>query len=372
MGRIALVVAGIFAFSSIALAAEPVYPVAEWARAEPAKRGFDPVKFADLDRYAFDPEARFSTDGLLVIAGGALIYERYARDYTATMRHYGWSITKSVSMALFGIAEAEGKIRREDPIEKWVPEAKAKNWDGVRMEHLLSMSSGIEWREGYEASPFDSHVVTALYRTKASFDFGLYRAGVSKRISPPGIRFNYSSGDTNILMRALRKALGSEYEDFPWVKLFGPIGMTSAVMERDGAGNFIGSSYMAATPRDFARFGYLFLREGKWAGKQILPTEFAKLAAKPSPSMENLRLDHRPKDSPYGYSWWLNRPFPQAQIGKPYPGFPDDMFLASGHDGQEIIVVPSWDLVVVRLGNDRFGKRMDLSRVGAILKAARR
>lgn len=360
-----------FAVAS-ASAAEPVYPASDWATGDPAAHGFDPVRFAKLGDYAFDPAEKFTTDSLLVVAGGELVYERYARGYHARMRHYGWSMAKSVSMALFGIAEAEGKISRTDPVVKWVPEAKSAAWAGVSLSHLVSMSSGVEWREGYETSPFDSHVVTALYRTKESFDFGLYVAGMKKRIAPPGERFNYSSGDTNLMMRAMKKALGAEYADYPWDRLFTPIGATTAVMERDGAGGFVGSSYWAATPRDFARFGYLFLRGGRWRGKAIVPEEWVKLASSPSPAMSFLRLDHRPEAVPYGHGWWLNRPMPRAQIGKPYAGFPDDMYFASGHDGQELVVVPSWDLVIVRTGNDRFGKRIDLGTIGNLLKAARR
>lgn len=371
MGLLTSLLAAALAVGTVS-AAEPVYPGSDWKVGTPEKHGFDPVRFAKVGEYAFDPAEKFTTDGLLVVAGGELVYERYARDYHAGMRHFGWSMTKSVSMALFGIAEGEGKVRRADPVSKWVPEAKSSAWNGVTLENLISMSSGVDWREGYESSPFDSHVVTALYRTKASFDFGLYGAEVSKRRAPPGERFNYSSGDTNVLMRAMKKALGAEYDAFPWDRLFGPIGVTSAVMERDGSGTFVGSSYMAATPRDFARFGYLFLREGRWNGKQIVPAEWAKLASVPSPAMAHLRLDHRPDGVPYGHSWWLNRPMPRAQIGKPYPGFPDDMYFASGHDGQELVVVPSWDLVMVRLGNDRFGKRIDLGKIGTLLKAARR
>jgi CubicO group peptidase (beta-lactamase class C family) len=358
--------------SPFAQAAEPVYPGADWVTASPAKHGLDPAKIADIETYAFSPKETFRTDALLIIHGGEIVFERYARDYTPTMRHYGWSTTKSVAMTLFGIAEARGKIRREDLVSRWVPEAAGPAWNGVTFEHLLSMSSGIDWREGYEASPFDSHVVTALYRTFASFDFGLFHARQTKRIAPPGERFNYAGGDTNLMMKALRNALGGEYDAFPWDGLFTPIGMKSAVLERDGSGTFVGSSYLEATPRDFARFAYLYLREGKWNGKSVVPAEWVKLAQTPSPGMAHLRLDHSPKDSPYGHSWWLNRPMPQAQIGKPFPAFPDDMYFASGHEGQEFAIIPSWDMVVIRLGCDRFGDRIDLTKVGELLKAARR
>ncbi len=357
---------------SPSLGGEPIYPAADWTVSTPGKAGLKPEGIAALDSYVFDPSARYQTDALLVVAGGAIVYERYARGYTAKMRHYGWSMAKSVSMALFGIAEATGKIRREDPVSKWVPEVTGTIWDGIRLEHLLTMSTGVEWNEGYESSPFQSHIVSGLYRRRAFQDFGLTRAGMRKVLAKPGERFNYSSGDTNLLMRAMKKALRDDYKNFPWDALFTPIGMSSAVMERDASGTLIGSSYLAATARDFARFGYLFLREGKWMGKQIIPADWVKLAGTPSPAFHSLRLDHRPSDQPYGTSWWLNRAIPTAQIGKPYPEFPDRTILALGHDGQAIIVVPEWDLVVVRLGNDRAKGRIDVARIGTLLKAARK
>jgi CubicO group peptidase (beta-lactamase class C family) len=356
-----------------ARAAEPIYPGVEWAKGDPAKHGLDPAGLAKLADYVFAPGAHYRSDALLVAAGGELVFERYARDYTSATRHLAWSMTKSVSMALFGIAESEGKIRRGDLVSKWNPEASAPAWDGVRMEHLLSMSSGILWREGYETSPFDSHVVSALYRTQDSEDFGLFHARQTKRVSPPGERFNYSSGDTNLMMRSLKSALGDAYPDYPWSRIFTPIGMRSAVLERDASGTFVGSSYLEATPRDFLRFGYLFLREGKWQGKQIVPKEWVKLASSPSPAMDHLRADFEPSDVPYGYGWWLNRAFPAAKIHKPFPDFPDDAYFASGHEGQEMVVIPSWDVVVLRLGNDHLeDERIDLGRIGSLLRAARR
>ncbi len=339
---------------------------------EAAPRAWDPKGLAAFEAYVFSDREKFETDALLVIGDGKVLIERYGRGYHATMPHYGWSIAKSVSMAIFGAAEADGFVSREDPVSKWVPEAVGTRWDQVRLKHLVSMSSGSLWREGYESSPFDSHVVSALYRTTASRDFGILPVRMNRFVAPPGERFNYASGDTNLYMRILRKALGDRYEAYPWERLFEPLGMTSVVMERDQAGNFIGSSYIVATARDFAKFGEFFLAGGKTpAGKQLLPKEWIAMAGTPSPAMEHLRLDHNPAEG-YGYGWWVNRPNPGAQLGKTAADLPADAYCAIGHDGQYLIVVPSWDLVVVRLGNDRKGVRLSLAGIGTKLKAARR
>lgn len=339
---------------------------------------WDPNGLQALSDYVFS-EGHHKTDAFLIQDGsGRTILERYARGYTPEMRHFGWSITKSISMAIFGIAEAEGRISSSDPVSKYVPELAGKHtiWDRVTFKHLLSMSSGVKWAEGYEWSPFSSNIVAALYRTGPSADFGLYRASVDQEIAPPGKRFNYASGETNLLMRGLKVALGKDYDEYPWKKLFDPVGMSSAVLEKDPSGTFIGSSYGLATPRDFAKFGQLFLhagriREGNGKVVQVVPEKWAKLASTPSPAFDELRLDHVPEE-PYGYSWWLNRPLPAAQIGKRAPSFPDDLYFASGHYGQLILVIPSWDLVVVRLGLDGPGKKIDLEEMGRLIGRARK
>lgn len=333
--------------------------------------GWDPKAFAAFEAHAFSEGESFRTDALIVTVDGKTVIERYGRGYTATTPHYGWSIGKSVSMAILGAAEADGFIRREDSVSKWIPEAVGTGWDRVLLKHLVSMSSGSLWREGYENSPFSSHVVSALYRTKASRDFGILPVQIGSFVASPGERFNYSSAETNLYLRILKKALGDRYETYPWDRIFTPLGMDSVVMERDQSGTFLGSSYVVATARDFAKFGALFLARGKTNGKQVLPVEWVNLASMPSPAMSHLRLDHSPETG-YGHGWWINRPNPGAQFGKTVADLPADAYMAMGHDGQVILVVPSWNLTLVRLANDRFGNKLSLEKIGTYLKAARK
>jgi CubicO group peptidase (beta-lactamase class C family) len=142
-----------------------------------------------------------------------------------------------------------------------------------------------------------------------------------------------------LLMAALRDVVGEErYADWPWTALFDVIGMASATFERDGAGTFVGSSYLYATPRDLAKLGFLYLQDGHWQDRQLLPEAWAAGAGEPGPAPF------------YGRHWWTNR----GDAGeRPWPDAPADTMAGSGHWGQKLFVVPSRDLVVVRTGDDR-------------------
>lgn len=331
----------------------------------------DPAALAQAMETAFAPNS--GTEIVYVQVDGKKVFERYAEGYTAAMPHRGWSMAKSFATALVQLAEADGYLKSGDSVAAFFPRAKGTVWEAVTLEHLMTMSSGIAWSETYEAAPFQSHVVAQLYRNAPLQDRAAYRLSQRKREFPPGKRFNYSSGDTNLLMACLRVALdrkGVDYAAYPWKRLFGPLGATSYAMERDEAGNFTASSYIYATAADYARFGQLFLQDGMWEGKRLLPASIVAHAREPGPPFSEIALDANPKDSPYSWGWWLNGPVPRAQIGKVVGSAPSDAYWAEGHEGQLIVVVPSWKLVLVRLGLNKHGKRMDLEQVFAKLAEA--
>ncbi len=312
-----------------------------------------------LTDYVFS--SQFSTDALLIYKDGKIVYEKYANGYTASTPHPLWSVTKSISMAIFGLAEAEGKISSEDRVIQWYPQAHAKAWGDVQLSHLLEMTSGVSWSEAYEKNPLVSSVVSLLYKESSFRDMPAFRLSQTQKEAPAGERFNYASGDTNLMMGALKKALGSSYDSYPWRSLFDPLGMTSFTFMQDTAGNFIGSSYGMCTGRDLLKFAQLFLNHGVWQGKRILPEAWVKKAFTPSSAFSELRLHHRPMEA-YGMSWWLNTPVPTAQIGKEISNAPADAYSAQGHYGQYLFIVPSQKLIVVRLATDKNGNRIDLNR----------
>lgn len=221
------------------------------------------------------------------------------------------------------------------------------------------MSSGLALREAYEFAPVRSSVVAMLY-TRGRRDMGLFAAG-HPPAAEPGTSWSYKSGDSLILSRALRDLVGSErYPDYPWTALFDRVGVTSATWERDGEGVFVGSSYLYATPRDLARIGLLYLRDGCWAGgSRVLPEGWVADASTPARALDGApapwwrRWSGR-GPAAYGAHWWLNRGG-EAGGRRPFPQVPDDALIASGHWGQRLVVVPSRKLVIVRTADDRAG-----------------
>ena len=190
------------------------------------------------------------------------------------------------------------------------------------------MNSGLEWEEDYGKI---SDVTKMLFQAEDMSQSQIEKPAKYK----PNSHWNYSSGTTNLLSGILRKQFKThqEYLDFWYSALIDKIGMHSMIVETDMAGNFLGSSYSWATTRDWAKFGLLYLHKGNWNGEQLFDESWAKYVATPTNTSNGI----------YGGHFWLN-------AGGDYPDVPRDMYRCSGYQGQMIFIVPSADLVVVRMG----------------------
>ncbi|WP_053406136.1 serine hydrolase [Persicobacter sp. CCB-QB2] len=274
---------------------------------------------------AFQKEKK--TRAVLVTRGDELIWEQYAEGFDENTRLLGWSMTKSITSALIGILVGDGQldIHAPAPVVDWQSDQR-KN---ITLNHLLQMSSGLDWVEDYGDI---SYATTMLY---ASSDMGKFASNVPLA-HKPGRVWYYSSGTSNILTKIIYETLGDQraYYQFARKRLFNPCGMRSMVLEPDASGNFVGSSYSFATTRDWARFGLLYLNDGIFNGERILPegwVDYSRQAAKSA-------------DGEYGAQWWLNESLHFL------PDCPADVYFADGFQGQRVWVIPSHDLVVVRLG----------------------
>jgi CubicO group peptidase (beta-lactamase class C family) len=220
----------------------------------------------------FQPEATATcgrTDALVIVQGGRLALERYAPPFDAAATQPSWSMAKSLTQALVGLAVGDGRLDIRAP-------AAAPEWRGagdpraaITLDQLLRMSSGLAFIEDYTPGS-TSDVIEMLYGAGKA-DTAAYAAG-RPLIHPPGEAWSYASGTTNIVSRALGAALGlrgAGFEAFMRQRLFEPLGMTSPIPKFDAAGTFIGSSFCFCTPRDFARFGLLYLRNGIWDGRRL-------------------------------------------------------------------------------------------------------
>jgi hypothetical protein len=168
----------------------------------------------------------------------------------------------------------------------------------------------------------------------------------------PSYKWNYSTGTPTITMGVLKKIYGNEYyEELPWRNLFNPLGITTAIFERDPSGTFIGGAGGFATLRDLAKIGYLYLNGGQWRGEVILTPEWIQKMLTPSPGYVSpgTVITDITEDGVYGGSIWLNRQVKKG-FGKPYPYSPEDMYLAVGLLGQLIIMLPTQKMIIVRTG----------------------
>lgn len=276
-----------------------------------------------------NPEELRITRGVVVLHKGRLIAERYAHGFDQHTRQLSWSMAKSLTNALVGILVKQGKldIYEHADVEEWAgPEDPRQN---ITLDQLLRMSSGLSWSEIY-ALP--SSATNMLFRDA---DMGATAADQELEYEPDE-QWYYSSGTSNIIARIVKNTVGAEnYWAFVHRELFHKIGISSAVFEPDGSGTFVGSSYLYMTPRDFARFGQLLLNDGIWEGERILPEGWVDYSITPTPTSPN---------GNYGAQFWLN------SQGAAFPDAPKDTYYANGFQDQAIIVVPSKELVLVRLG----------------------
>jgi CubicO group peptidase (beta-lactamase class C family)/uncharacterized membrane protein YkvA (DUF1232 family) len=316
---------------SLQAAAPKLPPVARapWLERAPA----DPEVERAVDEAFAEPESAPTrrTRAVVIVHRGRVVAERYAPGFGPDMPLPGWSMAKSVAGALAGVLVARGAWRLDAPAP--VPEWRAAGdpRGAITLDQLLRMSSGLAFGETYGDPLSDVNVM--LWATG---DTGAF-AAAKPLADPPGTRWHYASGTTNILARAMRDLLGPEHAAFPRRALFEPVGMASAVLEPDASGTFVGSSFMYATARDWARLGLLFLGDGVWNGERVLPAGWARAAA--TPALPGAR---------FGAHWWLRlrRPGGAAPLS-----LPADVFHAGGHAGQYVTVVPSRALVIVRLGH---------------------
>jgi CubicO group peptidase (beta-lactamase class C family) len=291
-----------------------------------------------------DPALPRRTRAVVVLYKGRLVAERYADGFTKDTPLAGWSMTKGVVNALVGVLVKEGKLSLSEPapVPEWRESSDPRS--KITLGQLLQMSSGLQFREDYSNPLADVMQMLLGVSDAAAF------AAAKPLAAEPGTRWSYSSGTTNIIACAMRQAVGDpDYLEFPRRALFDRLGMKSAVMEADASGTFVGSSFMYATARDWGRFGLLYLRDGYLRdgvgpGERILPEGWVAYTRTPAP---------RAPDGLYGSHFWfrISRGYRCGSDNQPLPA---DAFHAVGYEGQFVTIVPSRELVLVRLGLTRY------------------
>ncbi len=304
-----------------------------------------------------EPDQDIDTRAVIVIHKGQIIAEKYAAPFHADMPQLGWSMSKTVTAALTGILAGDGLLHMDSV-------TRVAEWQGgnderrrIVIDDLLRMSSGLEYSEVYTAGSM-SDVILMLYTTGDTAAYAVNKP----LLHTPGTSFYYSSGTTNILSRINRQVFNNHqsYFNFPQERLFSKLGMSSAVFETDASGTFVGSSYLYATPRDWAKIALLYLQDGVWNGEQILPEGWVDYSLTPTQAAAQ---------GEYGVQIWLNAGAAVNPEDRPFPQFPTNMFYLSGFEGQNIVVLPDQELIVLRMGYTPRGPRPIWALTEAVMNA---
>ena len=271
---------------------------------------------------------------IVVMHDGKIIAERYAAGFNPDTPQLGYSLSKSVVNALFGILVKQGRLTMNMPAPVLAWQSPGDPRHRITLDQLSRMVSGLDLTE--DDSGFDP-VSTMLFLKK---DMAGYAAHASLRIQP-GQQWEYTSGNTLILTGILRDTVGGGAPGlirFAHRELFDPLGMQHVLMEFDGAQSLVGSTRIYASARDWARFGQLYLGDGMIDGRRILPEGWSAYVSRQT------------LDSIYGSGFWTNAGT-AADGSHIIAGMPGDAYFASGLNGQRIVIVPSKRLVIVRLGS---------------------
>ncbi len=304
------------------------FPYGDLPQKDTVFTSVDYQKLQEAINNTFDIEGEYikKTRSVLVVYKGQIVAEKYADGFDKNSLHLGWSMTKSLLSTVYGVLNKQGKISVNDPapIEAWKNDARSK----ITINNLLQMNSGLEWIEDYNTI---SDVTKMLF-----LETDMTKSQIDKPFAgKPNETWNYSSGTSNLLSGILRQKFNThqEYLDFWYTDLIDKIGMHSMIVEADLAGNYVASSYAWATTRDWAKFGLLYLNKGNWNGEQIISKDWVNYVATPTNG----------SNGTYGAQFWLN-------VDGDLPDVPHDLFYADGYQGQRVFIIPSKDIVVVRMG----------------------
>jgi len=294
------------------------WPTVDWSVSTPQDQNMDPVLMQQGIQYGINNNSR----AIVVIRNGYIVGEWYAAGWNQDTRQTGYSMAKSVTSALVGMAVDQGHIPSiNDSTSNWVSSWNDPAHAAVTVRDLLSMHSGLHW------DFFSDYVIMPTQRNQSNW-------AISQDMdTTPGATWVYHNMGVQVLSETLKQATGKQPHRFA-VPLGKMIGMRTATWMTDRVGNTLTYQSVIANAREFAKFGYLFLRQGHWDGQQPIPSAWVAESTQPSQSLNPF----------YGYLWWLNTG------GLDMPSVPADAYYAAGLGEKRIYVVPSQDLLVIRLG----------------------
>ncbi len=284
------------------------------------------------------------TTAVLIVLDGAIISEKYRDGFDQETPQRTWSVAKSIAATVIGAAVLDGIIDIDDEAGLAAWSAPGDPRGEITIANLLNMSSGLD------SGPAGNRTDDVYLGGGRVIDHAITR----RLIATPGTRWSYANNDSLIAMRALREKIGSDkkFHAFPFERVLHPLGMSHTFLETDWNGDFIMSSQVWTTARDLARLGLVYLNDGVWEGKRIIPEGWAAYVA--SPAMDQPPLQRRDGSliGGYGAQFWL--------FGARH-GLPAGTYAALGNRGQHLVIIPSRNMLIIRRGfDDNGGARFDI------------
>lgn len=296
-----------------------------------------------------------------------IVYDRSAPSFSSEQTFLLWSISKSITNLVMGVAEQSGILKMSQTIGEFFPNSTYPYKDELSLIDLLGWSSGLFFREEYEFAPLRSDVVAMLYTRGRNnmADYLLSRPAAAK----PVLRYNYSTGDASLLMASLQKALNEkDARSFIKEKLFVPLGLSSPVWESDASGNLIGGASLYMSAKDLSLLGELVRAKGLWKGQRILPPDWMERSLEVVPSYHQSPSRLKAGFGNPAYHWWVNTEDRERGTQKAWPSAPEDTIVAQGHWGQLLVIIPSHELVAVRFADELHGATSIEDTISEVLK----
>lgn len=319
------------------------WPTDEWKRASPESRGMDSQIILDaLKETDFD---RIRLHSLLVIKDGFIVSEVYRYPHTRETRHVVNSVTKSFTSALVGIAIGEGLIKNVR--QKVLPffdqsavNTSDKRWKLLTVEDLLTMRSGLNWNDFADSR---SALQNTFEGMVFSDSWSSYVLSTSMMV-PPGLVFDYNTGNSQLLSEIIHRTSGGRGESFARERLFDPIGIKDYYWRKDPRGVPAGGYGLAMRSEDIARLGFLYINNGRWNKRQIIPRNWVRRSVIPR-TLSKMQVN---PGAHYAYHWWVIK---------------DTAYSAQGYGGQFLIVFPEKNLIIVSTGNIDYRYGNDLGKL---------
>ncbi len=330
------------------------WPTKGWKACKPEAVGMDSEKLLAAVEYAVTPA--YKTDGMMIVRSGHIVAEAYPGNFGIESRHVSNSMAKSFTSAIVGIAIDKGFIPGIETklchyYEDWDCADKDDPRSRITLRHALTLTTGLEWHEDWTRWDPANNDALKMGASGHYVKYMSHRNGLHE----PGKKFIYSTGDPMLLSKVIQDATGKTALEFARQILFAPLNITNVRWDGDRDGYTATAWGLYTTTRNFAKFGFLYLKKGRWEDRQIVPEKWVEQSTQTDSDVNMWKG--------YGYLWHVNLPLRLSYNKSPHPvdAIPEDGYMAEGTKGQNIFIIPSKDLVIVRLANQQ-SEALDLVR----------